>query len=431
MLIYLICSLSACLFSRTGQYALSGFVLISAGIYLYVKEYGYSKSFINLRGIFCLSFVCGEGLAAMKLSYLAKPWSDITWLCFTLALLSFYIVFEFLKKYVENPYINKLRRVFKKNDEKRLYISIIILTLISAVAFNIEAVVLGFIPLFEKGVPHAYSYFHISGLHYFTVSCILVPALSIIYINEVKRIGLIKIIFLVIANMVSLLIPILCVSRFQFMLAVLLAFVTLIIIKREKINFSLFFCVIILIIPVYLLLSVARSHNVEYLQGIFEMKYNLPIYISQPYIYIANNYDNFDTLVKELPAYSMGLKGLFPLWALSGLKFLYSNLVSFPIYVNKTELTTVTLFYDAFYDFGIVGVGVFSGVLGALSFFFEKWIRTTKNPAFYMIYAQGFIYLALSFFTTWFSNPTTWFYFIMTAIIFIFSESGTRNELKV
>ena len=195
----------------------------------------------------------------------------------------------------------------------------------------------------------------------------------------------------------------------------LVASVTKMLDHYKRIRPIYFATVIVLIVPVYLMLSVARSHNVEYLNGIFEMKYNLPIFISQPYIYIANNYDNLDTLIKELPKHSFGMKGLFPLWALTGLKFVYPKLVDFPIFVNKTELTTVTLFYDAFYDFGIAGVGVFSAMLGGISYLFEKWIRSTRHAAFYMIYAQVFIYLAFSFFTTW-------FYFIVTGTIFFMCE---------
>ena len=421
MLIYLVCSLLAYLFSRIEQYALSGFVLVFVAIYFYFREYRYSKSLVNLRGIFSLAFVGGEGLAAMKLSYLAKPWSNITWICLCLAFGCFYIVFDILKKYRGNPYVNT-DRILEKSNENRLYACIIVLALLSVVAFNIEAIILGFIPLFEKGVPHAYSYFHISGVHYFTVSCILVPSLSVIYINEEEKLSIVKLIFLCIANIISILIPILCVSRFQFMFAVLMAFVTLLILKRERIKPIYFITVIVAIVPVYLLLSVARSHDVEYLNGIFEMKYKFPIFISQPYIYIANNYDNLDTLIKELPKHSFGMKGLFPVWALTGLKFIYPKIVDFPIFVNKTELTTVTLFYDAFYDFGIIGVGVFSAILGAISYCCERWIRSTRHVAFYMIYAQTFIYLALSFFTTWFSNPATWFYFIITVIIFLVCE---------
>ena len=56
-----------------------------------------------------------------------------------------------------------------------------------------------------------------------------------------------------------------------------------------------------------------------YLNGIFEMKNAAtPIFITQPYMYIANNYDNFDCLVRELPAHSMGLKGMFPALGIIG-----------------------------------------------------------------------------------------------------------------
>ena len=55
------------------------------------------------------------------------------------------------------------------------------LAAVSAGCFAIEAVYMGYIPLLLRGVPHAYSYFHVTGLHYLTVSCVLVPALSVIY----------------------------------------------------------------------------------------------------------------------------------------------------------------------------------------------------------------------------------------------------------
>ena len=90
MLIYTVCSLLAYVLSRMEHYALSGFVLILAALYLYIKEYRYSKSLVNLRGVFALAFIGGEGLAAMKLSYLAKPWGDTTWICFCLAFGCFY-----------------------------------------------------------------------------------------------------------------------------------------------------------------------------------------------------------------------------------------------------------------------------------------------------------------------------------------------------
>ena len=38
------------------------------------------------------------------------------------------------------------------------------------------------------------------------------------------------------------------------------------------------------------------------------------------------------------------------------------------------------------------------------------------------------LYMGLSFFTTWFSNPATWFYFIVTAILYQFMKVKKRGE---
>lgn len=214
----------------------------------------------------------------------------------------------------------------------------------------------------------------------------------------------------------------------------------------------------------YVALSVARGHSVDYLNGIFEMKNpSTPIWVSQPYIYIANNFDNFNRLVEDLPAHTLGLRMFYPVFALSGVKFAFPQFSSFPLYVTKTELTTLTMFYDAYYDFGLVGVAGLSALLGCCSALLDGYMGrsvwqttsqprccsalpdgymgrsagiartmdgrapgveckepgTWQNPAALLFYGQFAVYLMLSFFTTWFSNPATWFYFAVTAILWL------------
>lgn len=137
-------------------------------------------------------------------------------------------------------------------------------------------------------------------------------------------------------------------------------------------------------------------------------------------MYIANNYDNFNCMVEVLPGHSFGMKGLFPLWALTGLKFFFPQLINYPIYVDKKELTTLTLFYDAYYDFGWIGVLVFSCLLGLAAYLLVVKLREMRNPMGYLLYAQLGAYLMLSFFTTWFSNTTTWFYLIVTGLMAVY-----------
>ena len=272
------------------------------------------------------------------------------------------------------------------------------------------------LPLLLRGVPHAYSYFHVTGLHYLTVSCVLVPALSVIYfcIEGGRSRG--RLVCMLLADAAAVAIPLLCVSRSQLLFAVLLALITYIQMEHQLNPIYVVFALAGLIV-LYILLTIARSHDTAYLNTVFEMKRPLPIFVTQPYIYIANNYDNFDCLVKGLVKHSWGMKMLAPFWTLTGLKFLVPSLTAFPYYVTKEELTTLTMFYDAYYDFGIIGVFIFSAILGAAAYLLMRMMRQVQNPITYLLYAQFALYMLLSFFTTWFSNPSTWFYFAVTAVV--------------
>lgn len=448
MAVYLICYAISYLLARQHVYMLSGLVLIIAALWLYVSDYRREGNLIHLRGLFCLAFVGGQGVSCFKLSRLQTDWAGETWLCFLLAAVVFYGAYEAVERacggaqaergvaraargagrsrpvgllHPAGPARSARRRVqTRPYFARRILISMAAVTGVSAAAFAFEAVKLGFIPMFSYGVPHAYSYFHVSGVHYFTVSAVLVPSLFVLYLfwAEPGRGG--RRIFAAVLTGISLMIPLLCVSRFQLILAVGMAVFTFISVQRTfRLRYAL--ALLALMVPAYLALTVLRSHSVEYLNGIFEMKNPAtPIFVTQPYMYIANNYDNFNCLVEQLGAHSMGLRMLFPVWALTGLKFLYPSLVSFPLFVTKEELTTVTLLYDAYYDFGVLGIVLFAALLGAATALLARLQARSDNPLVHVVYAQIAMYMALSFFTTWFSNPATWFYLAATVAIYLY-----------
>jgi len=429
MIVYLICYTGSFFLARGEHYFLSGALLLAAALWLYFRDYRHSGNLIHLRGIFSLFWVGGQGLACLKLSRLQGDWRAMTWLCMALAFAGFWAVFEVLSRTYGTGYDSHSRWRRFTGDPKPVYHMVCGVTIISLTAFLVEAVVLGYVPLFLRGVPHAYSEFHLTGIHYITVSCVLVPSLAILHAHlERGRGSEQRMVTSIVMTGISLLIPILCVSRFQFVFAVLLAGFTYISLQKQF-NPAYAAAPAVIILPVYLILTVARSHDVEYLNGIFEMKNAaMPIFITQPYMYIANNYDNFNCLVEVLPEHSFGLRGLFPLWALTGLKFAFPQLINYPIYVNKKELTTLTLFYDAYYDFGWVGVLIFSCLLGVAAYLLTIKLREMRNPMGYLLYAQLGVYLMLSFFTTWFSNTTTWFYLILTGILALYYHWRERRR---
>ncbi len=428
MVVYLLCYAAAFLLAESGAYVLSGLGLLAAAVYLYVQDYRASGNMLHLRAVYSLAFVGGQGLACMKLSWLSSDWSVMTWLSLLAAYAGFYGVFSFLESGDKPEGRRQLRRPNLKRTAPAVFFCACAVTAVSVGCFAVEAAVLGFLPLLVRGVPHAYSEFHVTGIHYFTVSCVLVPALSVIFfcIDRGRSRG--KTILLILMDAAALAVPILCVSRFQLLFAVFLAVLTYLQME-ERLNLFYAGAAVAALIPLYLLLTVARSHDVEYLNAVFEMKWeDMPIFITQPYMYISNNYDNFDLLVKGIGEFTLGRKMLTPLWTLSGLKFLFPSLMAAPVFVTRQELTTLTLYYDAYCDFGLVGVLLFSCLLGAISYWLMQRIRQAKNPMTYLLYAQITVYLLLSFFTTWFSNPTTWFYLAATgAMAFLVHVVGGRR----
>lgn len=416
---YFVAYVLSYILSHSGMYYISGAVLVLEALFIYGIQFKSTNNLVDLKGLFTLAWVGGQGLACLQLSKLQSDWQLLTWVCFFLIYIGFGI------GYGSNSYcfLEETTREdmdIKKNAShaKRILICIIGLAVASVVCFIVEMLVVGFVPLFSDE-PHAYSYFHVTGVHYFTISCILIPAITVLYwkASECWKKNLI---LLLICNVIAIAVPVLCVSRFQLLFAVGFAVVTYIVVNKG-IKLRTILILLCVMVPAYVMLTIARNHDVAYLNGIFEMKNSqMPIFITQPYIYVVNNFENFNCMVEQLTEHTHGLKMLFPVFALTGLKFVYPQLVSFPIFITKTELTTLTMFYDAYYDFGVIGVFVFAVIIGLLARVLLILIRRIKNPIMYLFYGQIAIYLGLAFFTTWFSNPTTWFWLALTTMMFIF-----------
>ena len=400
-------------------YYASGIILIVEAVYLYVHWVRESGSFVELRALFTLAWVGGQGISCLKLSTLQDTWSYITWLSFFVIYIAFGIGYEWGRKYSrvegKEPEKNK-----KKAD--RLFRCIMLLLVVSAGCFVIEIIRIGYIPVFSDE-PYSYSYFRMSALHYLhycAISCILIPGLTVLWkkidSEESKwRNGAI-----IIANIVAFAVPFLYVSRFQFLFEIGVAAVIYILVNKNMRKSTLVLLGLV-VCAAYVVITLSQKRDAIYLNNVFKMKYtHMPVFLTQPYIYIANNYDNFDCLVKNLQKFSYGLRMLFPFVSLTGLKFVMPNLVPATVYLTSTELTTFTMFYDAYYDFGVIGVFVIALLIGVVAKVIIDIIKKSDNPVVYLLYGQIAVYLALAFFTTWFSSPATWFWLIITGMIYCY-----------
>lgn len=414
------------LLSRSGFHLFSALLLIGFALITYVFQYRKTNNLVDMKGLFSLAWVGGQGIACLQLSKIQTDWNVVTWIVFFLA------YFGFCVGYVKKENMPAHREIVRRQKmADRLLICGSVLAVVSWLCFIFEYLAVGFIPIFSDK-PHAYSYFHVSGVHYFTISCILIPAISILWYKTKEEACIRDYVLLAVGNVTAVVVPVLCVSRFQLLFAVGFA-VVIYILTNRKLNWKMLFVLLLVLVPAYVGLTVARNHDVAYLNGIFEMKNSkMPIFITQPYIYVANNFENFNCLVEQIGKHTCGIRMLFPFFALTGLKFLFPQVVSTAVYITKPELTTLTMFYDAYYDFGAGGVLIFSIILGFAAKKITEKMHVCANPVMYLLYGQVAIYLGLSFFTTWFSNPTTWFWLALTAVMYVFvgfdKKKGVRAD---
>ena len=466
LVIYTAAYVMSFVLGEAGLSAPSGLCLIFAAAFLYLSEYRRTASLMNLRGMLALGLLGGEGIARFQLSRLSTDWTLETWLSFYL----FYLIFDLSAQLADHA--GTLRGARSGDDADRsascsgvpdplaatasidvrdvggvpgrsatgesagadlrfFRYALLGLLGISWAAFFFEARRLGFVPLFTVDTPHAYSYFHVKGVHYFTTLAVLTPAVSMLYLTARRKHGLRPDVLALLGLLLPIILTILMVSRFQFMISVILAvFVALLSGRRYKLWQLLL--LLALMIAAYVFITFERAHSVEYLNGIFEMKDpSTPIFITQPYMYIANNYDNFNVMTRELTVHAHGLRMLYPFVTLSGIKFFVPSLAQgFPLFVTKEELTTVTMLYDAWYDFGLSGIAVFALVLGLVSGRVTRTCRKDQNPFSVLLYAQLAFYYLVSFFTTWFSNPATWFYLGISFLLYLAYACTVRKRRR-
>lgn len=413
--------------------------LIAAAVLSCLFYIRIGESLVDLRALLSLSWLFGLGLANLRLSNMHEPWSDTSIFCFfsfyAIVMLS-YEALRFIPKKTEDP--SALSKEEKDRISRALFRLVPITSGISFLCFCLEAIKLRYIPLFAT-FTHAYNYFHVSGLHYFTFSSMFTHALTVLYLlytNSKPTLKQKRI--LIVSNLFSLAIPILCISKLQFLLIFfypVMIFLYRLRIRKlsdlplKRIGIAAA-CLTVALLLAGVVFTARRNYPEGYLEQIFDMKDpDTPAIGQILYMYVSHNYANFNHMTLTLTEHAHGLRSAFPLVALTGLKFLAPSLAPPDPDLIKQELSTLTVIYDAYYDFGIPGVVVFSILVGLLFAGITrlKNRKESSNPISLLMCAELALYAVLSFFDTWFSNPTVWFWFAITILMYIYVEYQRRR----
>ena len=414
-------------------------LMMTLAIFLYIIEYRKEYRIINVNGLFALGFIGGFGLSLLKLSKLSTDYSMVTIITVYVAFFSLYLGSYFCKKRGKTiPVVKNINYQVSNKAQEALLILLVILSLSS---FIIEAIILGFIPIFTIATPHAYSTFHVYMLHYITSLYIFVPPISIanyFLSSDKKR----SIIIIICSFIYMIIIAIMIISRAHLIMSIVLSIFVMLIykafdlkkLKKEYVAFGM--VLIALFLAIYVLITINRAHSIDYLNGIFEMKNeNIPIAITQPYMYIAHNFENLNYMINNIFRFGFGRRILTPLFTLTFIKKMFPIVADAPIFIIKEELSTKTLIYDFYYDFGVIGVVCLCLIIGYVGTFLEdltysriEYNRFYKNNYIVVLFSLFSFYMFFSFFQTYFSLTDTWVYLILLSFICIFVPVISRDN---
>lgn len=439
LLIYTILFFVSIVFYYTKLNVIASGLMIALAIFLYYCEYKKNKRIINFSGFFALGYISGFGLSLLKLSKLSAEYNIITIIIIYVSYFSLYLGKYFFENYkikileksdggIKNEGIEYDSNLIKADISRgdRFIIALIIITFVT---FLFEASILKFIPLFTKDTPHAYSTFHIFMIHYITTFYIFIPSFAVA--NYISQIGTKK--ALIGSFVYVIIMSLLLVSRSQLIQSFIIAIFVYLIYHKGRMNYdkkmlTTFGMSFLTFLILYLVITYNRAHDIAYLEDIFEMKNpNTPIFITQPYMYIAHNFENLNFLVNNLEHFTFGRRMLVPLFTLTLIKKFFPIVLNSPTLIIKEELTTKTIVYDAYYDFGIVGVIVLMFIIGFVGSYLEDKVYSklhnfTGNNYIVVLYALFCYYMFFSFFQTYFSLTDTWVYIIFIILLIIYNS---------
>lgn len=389
--------------------------LISAIYYFF--SFGKDDIF-NPIALFSLVWLGGIALASMQLTTEQYDWKPYTWLNMIIIYLFFILGYFNVKKYFEKN--NKKFTKIKNNieiDEGKLYIIIVGVLCISYLSFFIEAYNLKFIPLFSDNMS-AYIDFHYLFLHYFTLLIALVPGLTIVY----KSLGGKKSIWWI--NLVSLIMPVLLVSRQTVLFQLILIIITFnYCIKKIKIEYLFIISAVGLIL--FSLASNLRQQNVDYIYQVANFKSENKTLLAQPYLYVSMNFENLRNAIENSKELHGGVYTLSPFIELFNLGNIFKYKAE--SFLTNQYFNTSTFALPYYLDFGIIGMifgGYITGLISSLIYFIFSKVKNVGT----VLYSIICYCIVFTFFVNFFINLNVIFdVFVLISIIVLTIKRNVRK----
>lgn len=397
---------------------IAGGIVIFGAILLFLLFYTTSQDILNTRGIFLLAWLGSNGLSLLQLHKSQENWKIETWIVIWGS--TVFMLFGFFWGLYNKGKRFKIMMRYKVD----FFSIIIVFSAIIVFFFIVETVASGGLPIFSNSMS-AYLEFGLSYIHYITVSCVLIPPMTVLYLNE-YRVRRKRLVTLFLINIIMFAIPVLIVSRQLLLLQIVITFMTYFEIHGFKFKMRHLVAIVAVLVGAWIMLSMFRNQSDEYLRIVLQLDNNQSVPFYQFYMYIAFNIDTFNANVGNILHHTLGTQMLYPLLTLTGLKkIIPESLMTIDVNMITTTFNTSTFLTPAYADFGVIGNILFAIVIGSIAGSIEKKRKKKNDRKYILMHVLMDYAFMFTFFVSFFANTSIWIYFIMIYLIDLFGKKET------
>lgn len=365
-------------------------------------------------------------LCELKLSAYQHHWSLYSWLVLLLGPAAYIVGIAVISRSgltrpllpLEEIRTRLVGEAKVRFDDGKFFWTIVVLFAAYVVAYAIEVVIEGTVPMLSERPDIMRVEFGVFGLHLIVNGMMGIVLLSMEYLFLVRP-GRRRRWVVIAVVTVSVLTYALMLQRYTFfvvgVIVLSMAFYTTRWVRAR--NILPFAAVFVLLL--FLINQVRAARYVqEYVYYVSKMRFSKEFwFLAEPYMYITMNLENFARAVDKLDHHLYGYFLLDPLLALVGLKHWlgeYFAIERLPYLISGYNTFTFHWWY--YYDFGVIGVALFPFLTGMVTAYLYSRLRTDPEPLTMVMYASCVLLMIISYFM----NPLNRLDFVSNLVLIWF-----------
>lgn len=447
-------ALAACAYLNPSHHYISALLLIvcAFGSYFYMAMACCGRNWFDIRPVFSAVWLLTIGLAALRLTDYQQQWLPKTWYCVALAYGMFFVgaelgavlgkkVFAWLKG-LSGKKLGKL--VFALREERLFWICLTV-SVLGLCCFVANVLIKGYVPFFASA-NNSYATFY-TKFYLFAVAACMISGLCYYTLKTQKLAAWQRIAMYLCIIYSTFVFPTLIVSRGTLVTSALSLTTAVFYLNKRRLP-VLAACVAVIVV-FYGIGSMARGYSDAQLDAFFEPSkvtvskpgsskpntgnesngttIKLPSKVAFVYTYLTVSHDNFNEAVENTERFTCGARQLTPFNVILRIPAI-NDAAAGEYYTVRPHLTTVSLIGNAYYDFGLWGVGVMMLLWAILFGAIQQCFFVGNGPFAMLTLGNTMTPVALCFFDPWMSNFSHWMHWGLILILWLIASISVERK---